>query len=103
MKPNDTPTYVNVNSNHPLNIIKALPDKISKWISNNSSHKSTFNNAAPFYNDAPSVSEYKENLTYQQDMPPSKKVRQRKIIWYCPPYTMNVDTNIGQTFLKLID
>ena len=25
-KPNDTPTYINVNSNHPPNIIKALPN-----------------------------------------------------------------------------
>ena len=27
-KPNDTPTYINVNSNHPPNIIKALPNSI---------------------------------------------------------------------------
>ena len=27
-KPNDTPTYINVNSNHPPNIIKALPNNI---------------------------------------------------------------------------
>ena len=47
-KPNDTPTYINVNSNHPLNIIKALPNSISQQISNISSDKVTFNNAAPF-------------------------------------------------------
>ena len=36
-------------------------------------------------------------------MTPSKKVRQRKIIWFNPPYSVNVETNIGKTFLKLID
>ena len=102
-KPNDTPTYINVNSNHSPNIIKALPDNISKRISNISSAKTTFDNAAPFYNNVLSVSGYKENLTYQQNLTPSKKVRQRKIIWFNPPYSVNVETNIGKTFLKLID
>ena len=50
-----------------------------------------------------SASRYKENRTYQQDLTPSKKVRQRKIIWFNPPYSVNVETNIGKTFLKLID
>ena len=102
-KPNDTPTYINVNSNHPPNIIKALPNNISKRISNISSDKATFNNVAPSYNDVLSASGYKENLTYQQDLTPSKKVRQRKIIWFNPSYSENVETNIGKTFLKLVD
>ena len=63
-----------------LNIIKALPNNISKRIINISSDKATFNNAAPSYNDVVSASEYKENLTYKQDLTPSKKVRHRKII-----------------------
>ena len=46
-KPNDTPTYINVNSNRPPNIIKALPNSISQRINNISSDKATFNNAAP--------------------------------------------------------
>ena len=47
-KQNDTPIYINVNSNHHPNIIKGLPDSISQRISNISSDKATFNNAAPF-------------------------------------------------------
>ena len=46
-KPNDTPTYININSNHLPNIIKALPNSISQQINNISSDKATFNNAAP--------------------------------------------------------
>ena len=80
-KPNDTPSYINVNSNQPPNIIKALPNSISQRISNISSDKATVNNAAPFYNDALSASVCKENLTYQQDLTSSKRVRQRKIIY----------------------
>ena len=86
----DTPTYINVNSIHPPNIIKALPDNVIKRISNISSDKATFNNAAHFYNDVLSASGYKENLTYQQDLPPFEKIRQRKIIWFNLPYSVNV-------------
>ena len=89
-KPNDTPTYINVNSNHSPNVIKTLPDNISKQISNISSDKATFKNAAPFYNDVLSASGYKENLTDQKDLTPSKTVRQRKIIWFNPPNSVNV-------------
>ena len=96
-KPNDTPTYISVNSNHLPNISKALPNSISKRISNISSNKATFNK------DVLSASGYKENLTYQQDLTPSKKVRQKKIILFNPPYSVNMETNIGKTFLKLID
>ena len=64
-KPNNTPTYINVNSNHRPNIIKALPDNISKRINNISSDKGTFNNAAPSSNDVLSSNGYKDNLTYQ--------------------------------------
>ena len=45
----------------------------------------------------------KKNLTYQEDLPPSNKVRQRKIIWFHPPHSVNVETHFGKTFLKLID
>ena len=31
------------------------------------------------------------------------RVRQRKIIWFNPPFSVNVEINIGKTFLKLID
>ena len=99
MKPNDTPTYINVSSNDLLNIIKALPDNISKGIINISSDKATFNNAALFYNDVLSAS----GKSYQENLPPSKKVRQRKIIWFNPPYSVSMETNTGKAFLKLID
>ena len=67
-KPSDTPTYINVHSNHPPNIIKALSNNISKRTSNISSAKATFHNVALFYNDVLFASGYKENLTDPQDL-----------------------------------
>ena len=32
----------------------------------------------------------------------SRKNRQRNIIWFNPPYSMNVQTNIGREFLNLV-
>ena len=43
------------------------------------------------------------HLHYQQDVTPSKKVKQRNIIWFNPLYSVKVETNIGKTFLKLIE
>ena len=31
-----------------------------------------------------------------------KNTRKRNVIWFIPPYSMNVETNIGKTFLKLV-
>ena len=39
---------------------------VSKGISNISSDKATFNNAAPFYNDVLSASGYKRSPTFKQ-------------------------------------
>ena len=63
-KPNSQPTYVNVHSNHPPNIIKRIPEMISSRISSISSDKNTFERASPFYNDALSKSGYKEKIKF---------------------------------------
>ena len=54
---------------------------------------------ASFYSNILSASGCKENLTNQKDLPPLNRVR-KKIKWFNPPYSMNVETNIGKTFLK---
>ena len=61
-KSKNIPTYINDNSNHPPNIIKALPNNILKRISNVSSNKATFNNAAHSYNDV--VCEWVQRKSY---------------------------------------
>jgi hypothetical protein len=34
---------------------------------------------------------------------PKRKSRKRNITWYNPPFSKNVTTNVGQTFLKILD
>ena len=102
-KPNDKPVYIHKQSNHPPNIIKNLPDSISRRISDISHDKEIFNQAAPLYVDALKSCGYSENLHYRDEQPKkSKRNRQRNIIWFNPPFSKNVSTNVGQKFLKLI-
>ena len=51
-KPTDQPLYIDKYSNHPRHIIKTLPNTISKRISELSSTKKDFEEAAPIYIEA---------------------------------------------------
>ena len=51
-KPNDTPLYVHVDSNHPPSVIKQIPKSINARLSKISCNKETFDRAAPAYQKA---------------------------------------------------
>ena len=102
-KPNSNPRYIHVQSNHPPNIIKQIPAMISKRISNNSSDKTEFDRAAPEYNKALTDSGYKEKLTFNDKSGNKKRNRKRNRIWFNPPFSLNVKTNIGKDFFRLLD
>ena len=102
-KPNDRPMYIHKQSNHPPNIIKNLPASISRRISDISYDEEIFKKASPAYVDALKSSGYTEGITYLDKQPTKKRNRQRNVIWFNPPFSNNVTTNIGATFLKLIN
>ena len=56
------------------------------------------------YQDALDKSGYKHKLKYKAniDTASNKKQRKRNIIWFNPPNSKNVKTNIGKRFLNLI-
>ena len=58
------------------------------------------------YKEAPTKSGFNDDIIYtpvtESNNSERKKTRKRKMIWFNPPYYMNVETNIGQTFLKLV-
>ena len=63
----------------------------------------------PHYESALKRSGHDEKLMYTEHKKPlthtaqnSRKNRQRNIIWFNPPYSMNVQTNIGREFLNLV-
>lgn len=101
-KPNDKLMYINTSSNHPPNIIKQLPTSISKRLSDNSSNEIIFNEAKEEYEVALKESGYNESLKFAPNQK-GKRNRQRNIIWFNPPFSKNVETNIAKKFLKLVD
>ena len=103
-KPNDTPLYVNIDSNHPPTVIKQIPIGINSRLSNISSNEQHFDDAKTPYQKALQESGHTHTLTYKPNTnQPSRKVHKRKVIWYNPPFNLGIRTSIGKKFLALVD
>ena len=73
-------------------------------LKNLSSNKASFDQATPPYQKALDESGYNYTLTYKLRTPNRQRKRQRdNILWYNPPFSKNVSTNIGHKFLNLVD
>ena len=85
-----------------------LTKSISRLISHISSSEEIFHDSKRVYEKALNDSGINERLTYtpptelNEQESEEKKKRKRNIIWYNPPYSVNVKTNIGKVFFKLI-
>ena len=104
MKPGNKLIYINSKSNHPPNVIKAVPTGINTRLSNISSDEEEFQKAAPPYQEALNKSGFKYKLEYKpsnKSKTPRRK-HNRRVIWYNPPFDLNVKTNIGRNFLTIV-
>ena len=107
-KPNDEPQYINKVSNHPPPIIRNKQTATGKRISCIPLNKNVFNEASQIYNEALKKRgfgqniEFIENKTNNRDNSGRRKKRTRKVIWFNPPYSKNVKTNVGKYFIQLI-
>ena len=106
-KPNNSPIYMNKNSNHSPNILKQLPNSIAKRISETSSSEQIFNKSIKIDSKALKESGFTDEPKYlpnevQELGNNNRRKRKRKIIWFNPPYSKNVKTNVGKVFLKLL-
>ena len=113
-KPNDEIMYVHRESDHPPAIIKQLPFSIESRLCSISSSKEIFDESSKIYQDALDRSGYKHKLTYNvpgnsgtpeesPDDTTNRRNRKRQIIWFNPPYSKSVTTNVGKYFLKLLE
>ena len=75
-----------------------------KRLSNNSSNEQVFNSAKPEYEKALRDNGYKNmNLKYRaQREQKNNNNRNRKVVWFKPPYRKQVSTNIAKGFLNLL-
>ena len=110
-KPNNVPLYIHKRSNHPPQILKNLPAAINKRVSSLSCNSEVFEAAKPDYEEALSKSGFKEKMTYIEPVaddthatqPKKKRNRKRKVIWFNPPFNVNVITNVAEKFLRMVD
>ena len=103
-KPNGNLLYINTSSNHPPQVIKQLTNSINKRLCENSANEQVFNTVKPVYENALHKSGYKSSLKYSEEINQhSSNKRIRKIIWFNPPFTQTVKTNVAKLFLRLLD
>ena len=86
---------------------KAISKRLTKVCNTN-----VFDKNIGVYNTALKNSCFEQKLTHdEEDQPTSDSVneesnqarkRKRDIIWYNPPYSTNVKTNVGKIFFKLL-
>ena len=75
---------------------------ISKTVSGISCDSDHFNKAALNYNIAVKKIWFNESIKYSQSQLKERN-RKRQIIWFNPPFSVNVKTNVGKLFMRLID
>ena len=64
-----------------------------------------FQQAAPLYDEALQTSGYTEKIRFHSESattPKNGRKRKRKIIWFNPPFSQSVTTNVGRRFLSLV-
>ena len=104
-KPNKKPLYINASSNHPPSVLKQIPKSVSTRITANSCNEDIFRKSAPFYDAILQGCGFNENIKYCPEESVSsrrRKNRSRNIIWYNPPFSKNVKTNVRKHFFKLL-
>ena len=103
-KPNSEPLYVHKDSNHPPQVLKEIPNMIEKMVSNNSSTKAEFDKVKKEYQNSLKNSGFIKKLQYKPKLPnQNNHKRKKKVIYYNPPWSDNMKTNLGQKFLALVD
>ena len=85
--------------------MKNIPLAINNRLSKISANEEIFDRAAPVYQAELNKNGYQHTLKFDppaaQEKP--KRSRNKNIIYFNPPYSVNVKTKIGQKFLKLLD
>ena len=67
---------------------------VSRRRSDTSCNKEYFDKAVTAYNNELKINGFCENIEFTSTLPPSRN-RNRKIIWFNPPYSVNLKSNIN--------
>ena len=97
--------YIHTESHRPQNFIKHISASIETRLSNLSSTETICKESTSHYENNLRQSGYNKKLTYKPTDTNHQKhsKHKRKIIWFNPPFSKNVSTKIGKSFLSLLD
>ena len=101
-KPDEETNYTHAHSDHPPTITRQIPLSVEKRLSALSSSEAIFEENKGYYQEALRRSGHDHVLQYNPPSP-RRRTRRRNIIWFNPPFSKTVQTNIGKKFLQLID
>ena len=101
-KPSNNPLYIHSELYHLPSIIKQLPSMINKRISNVPCNEHEFNKAKPLYESALKSSGINYSMKFEAPVNNARRNRNRKVLWFNPPFSLNVMTNIDKVLLKLV-
>ena len=129
-KKNSAPTYINIDSNHPRLLLKQIPNAVNQRINRQYSCKRIFEESKIIYDEAFKNSVFQGWLEYVNPVNSSSngrsnssgthalvkigdtnnnhtnrwgKNRNRRVIWFNPPFCKLTNINIGKYFLNLLD
>ena len=110
IKPNTQLRYVSKESNHPPLILKNIPEGVNQRLDRISSCRQAFEEESSVYQKALSEAGYSPQLNYKEQVMEelsgpvmkSKRRRCRQVIWFNPPFSANIKTNIGKRFFGII-
>ena len=103
-KPNSSVLYISTMSNHPPTVLRSVPKTVETRLSMLSSSREIFEEEKSIYQKALKESGYKNILEYN----PKEKIKRtrkrvKRITWFNPPFSRTVATDVGRTFLELVD
>ena len=102
-KPNNI-QFVNVKSDHTESMKKNIPVACQKRLSLLSTNEDIINSASLQYQEALDKAGYKCKYNATATLGASKKrYRCKQIMWFNPPFSHYVKTNLGAEFLKIVD
>ena len=105
IKPNANTKYVSTSSSHPPAIIRSIPDGVSRRLSTISSSKELFSQELPYYQAAMSRAGHKKQHTFKvldDIVEKESNKRSRDVIWFNPPWSNKVRTDVGARFISLV-
>ena len=106
-KKNDETKYVHAKSSHAPSIIKGIGESVNTRINKLSSSEEIFNQAKGNYQQALKKSEHDFKMYYKpkedKEKVKKKKTRSRRVVYFTPPYSLKIKTQVGKAFFKAIE